>query len=102
MELAQVVARFADGAIPGATITDDGRFIEVANPLYRIGIACHQAAFIRLYKAAHGSQIDPPAAEIFGAQELVNRPILRGNPKRVTARRAPLRAVRGATAVGLV
>ena len=90
MELAQVVARFVDGPITGGTVADNGRFINVTNPVYRFGIACHQATFIWLYKAAHGSEIFPPAADVMGAQEVLNQLILRGNAKRVTATSAPL------------
>ena len=90
MALAQLVKRFHDGAIPGGTITDNGRTIRPTNPPpAEVGIACHQATFIWLWKAAHGSDIFPALDDIVGAQLVMNEMIRYGNPKRVSSSRPP-------------
>jgi hypothetical protein len=90
MNLSQIVKRFPDGPIPGGTIADNGRTILLATPPpAQVGIACHQATVIWLYKAAHGVDIFPDLDVILGAQETINGLLRFGNPKRVSASRPP-------------
>jgi hypothetical protein len=71
-------------------VADNGRKILLTNPPpNEVGIACHQATVIWLYKAAHGVDIFPGLDVIVGAQATVNNLLLFGNPKRVSERQPP-------------
>ena len=88
MSLQDHVRAFAD--TDAAYIRANGTNIEVG-PGFRVGMSCHNATFIWLYRAAHGGNF-PALADMEGGatQQFVDGLIRLGNATRVTMGRGPL------------
>jgi hypothetical protein len=88
MSLADHVAQFTDDAAD--YLSAQGTKITVAKD-YRVGMACHNATFIWLYRAKHGGTFPTLEHMADGAtQAFVDKLIQRGHPTRVTSRSGPL------------
>lgn len=88
MHLQDYVREFNDGDAP--YMRGGGREIAVTNEM-RVGMACHVASFIWLYRAAHeGTFPALPDFDDNAPQHFINGLIRFGNPTRVTMGRGPL------------
>lgn len=88
MSLQDHVRAFTDADAP--YLRANGTKIELG-PDFRVGMACHNATFIWLYRAAHGGAF-PALADMAGGatQQFIDGLIRFGNATRVTMGQGPL------------